>query len=104
MDRLTLLLQYHAEDPKDAFTRFALAQEYHKRGNPAKACELYESLVSMQPEYTGTYYHLGKLYQHQGQAGEAARVFRRGIDVCVQQGALKDLSELRDALMALNDE
>ncbi len=104
VDRLALLLQYHAEDPHDAFTCFALAQEYAKHGNTVKACSLYESLVAMQPTYTGTYYHLGKLYLALDQRKEAAEIFRKGIAVSSQERALKDLSELQQALMELHDE
>ena len=58
----------------------------------------------MQPTYTGTYYHLGKLYLALGQRDKAAEIFRKGIAVSSQEGALKDLSELQQALMALHDE
>ena len=103
-DRLEVLLQFHAEDPSDAFTRFALAQEYVKRGRSLKACELYESLIEMRPAYTGTYYHLGKLYQSLDRMEDAARTFRSGIAACSQKRDAKDLSELKQALRALCDE
>ncbi len=103
-ERLRALQAYHAKDPDDAFVRFALAQEYAKRGNVEKACALYESLVEAQPAYTGTYYHLGKLYASLGRSGEAAEVFRRGIAVTMRKGVAKDLSELQQALMDLEHE
>ena len=102
-DRLSLLLQYYAEDPSDAFTCFALAHEYAKRGELERACELYELLISMQPAYTGTYYHLGKLYAELNRTADAAAVYHKGITICSQEGAMKDLSELKQALMALDD-
>jgi len=103
-DRLEALVAFHAEDPQDVFTRFALAQEYAKRGDVARACELYESIVAMQPSYTGTYYHLGKLYESLGRPAEASAIYRKGIAVATREHAHKDLSELRQVLMELEDE
>ena len=102
-DRLSLLQQFHAEDPGDAFTCFALAQEYAKRGEHLKACALYESLVQTQPSYTGTYYHLGKLYLHLRRPEAARKVFLAGIEVSARANMIKDCSELRQALMDLDD-
>lgn len=99
-DRLAALLAFYEQDPGDAFTCFALAQEYDRRGQPEQAAAFYERLVEAQPEYTGTYYHLGKLYERLGRREEALAVYRRGIEVCRRVRQLKDLSELQDALLA----
>src|SRR5690606_16036751 len=71
MDRLALLLQFHEEDPADAFTLFAIAQEYLKRDAPDEALAFFEKLRHDQPDYTGTYYHLGKLYERLGRNDDA---------------------------------
>ncbi len=98
-DRLALLLAFFGQDPEDAFTRFAIAREYLKRGEPEQALAFYEKLVADQPDYTGTYYHLGKLYEKLERKDEAAGTYRRGIEAARRQRNLKDLSELQDALM-----
>ena len=98
-DRLEQLSIFLAEDPTDAFTLFALAQEHTKRGDLEVARETYERLVSVAPEYTGTYYHLGMLHRKLGRGKEAEAVFERGIAVSRAQRAWKDLSELQDALL-----
>ena len=100
MDRLAALLEFHEQDPEDAFTHFALAQEYARRGDDARALAFYEKLAAGQPDYTGTYYHLGKLYQRLGRTGDAIATYERGIAVCRRQRNIKDLSELQDALLA----
>ncbi len=99
MDRLAHLQQFLEEDPDDAFTRFALAQEHQKRGDAERAQALYEALVAEQPGYVGTYYHLGKLYEAQGEAEAAQTIYERGIAVAREQRDTKNLSELQDALM-----
>ena len=98
-DRLALLLAFYEQDPDDAFTRFAIAQEYRKRGVPEQALVFYEQLVAEQPDYTGTYYHLGKLYEEVGRKDDAVDAYRKGIEIARQQHNLKDLSELQDALL-----
>ncbi len=103
-DRLARLLEFYRADPKDAFTRFALAQEYAKRGELARAQSYYEGLMAAVPEYTGTYYHLGKLYLAQGNHTRAARVFRLGMDAAAREGQHRDLAELRKALETMEPE
>ncbi len=98
-DRLAFLLDFYEQDPGDAFTRFAIAREYLKRGEPEQALAFYEKLVAELPAYTGTYYHLGKLYETLGRKDEAVAVYQKGIEAARRQRNLKDLSELQDALL-----
>jgi len=98
-DRLTLLLAFYEQDPGDPFTRFALAREYLKQGNAEQALLFYEKLVAEQPDYTGTYYHLGKLYEVLGRKEEALDIYQQGIEAARRQRNQKDVSELQDALL-----
>ena len=100
MDRLAALLDFHHADPDDAFTRFALAQEYLKRDEPAQALAFFEALVRDHPDYVGTYYHLGKLYETLGRAESAAGVYRSGIAAATRAGDAHARSELQGALLA----
>lgn len=98
-DRLALLLQFHEEDPGDPFTQFAIAQEYVKRGESEKALAFYEKLTIDHPDYTGTYYHLGKLYEALGRKAQALATYRTGIDVAQRLRDFHARAELQDALM-----
>ena len=98
-DRLEALLQYFEYDPGDSFTRFALAREYQKRGNTERALEFFEGLVRDTPDYVGTYYHLGKLYEQEGRKEEAKATYRRGIAAARRLRDVHTASELRDALL-----
>jgi len=97
MDQLSRLKEFYEEDPEDPFTRFALAQEYLKEGDVEEARSLFEELVESNPDYVGTYYHLGKLYEELDRRQQAIETYEQGIDVAREQGAQKDLSELQDA-------
>lgn len=96
-DRLEQLKAFYEEDPEDPFTRYALAQEHLKAGNLERALALFEELVQTDPDYVGTYYHLGKLYERLGRVDDALDVYDRGIEVARGQGEQKALSELKDA-------
>lgn len=98
-DRLTHLLQFYEEDPNDPFTRFALAQEYVKRGEPEKALGIYEKLTIDHPDYVGTYYHLGKLYEGLGRKEQAIATYRTGIAAAQRLRDFHARAELQDALM-----
>ncbi len=100
MDRIELLRSYLEEDPSDAFTRFALATEYRKEGDLDRAVSCFETLVREQPDYVGTYYHLGKLYLEMNRHDEALQTFRSGIAVAAQQVDHHARAELQDALLA----
>ncbi len=98
-DRLATLLDYLRDDPDDPFVRYALAQEYLKRGDTAEALRFFEELAADQPEYVGTYYHLGKLYETLGRTPDAVRTYRAGIDAATRASDLHARAELQSALL-----
>jgi predicted Zn-dependent protease len=100
MHRLAALLDFHRDDPGDPFTRFALAQEYLKVGDDAQALSFFEGLVLDHPDYVGTYYHLGKLYERLGRAGAAVEAYRAGVAAATRANDLHARSELQGALLA----
>lgn len=99
MDRLAVLQEYLKEDPDDAFTRFALAQELRARGQLDAAVQTFEGLVAAQPDYVGTYYHLGKLFEELGRTEDAILAYRAGIEHAAAANDLHARAELQSALM-----
>ncbi len=61
-NRLEQLLKYLDEDPKDAFTLYAIAMEYMK-GDLKKSRNYFEKLLKEHPNYLATYYQVGHLYE-----------------------------------------
>ena len=97
--RLKTLQQFLKEDPDDPFTRFALAREHLKEGSVEHALDCFEKLVERSPDYVGTYYHLGKLYEQIGRREDAISTYRRGIEEASKQREAHARSELQSALM-----
>lgn len=99
MDRLAALQAFFQDDPDDPFTRFALAQEHLKRGEADEALAFFEGLVRDRPDYVGTYYHLGKLYEALGRGDDARATYRSGIDAAVRVNDAHARAELQGALL-----
>jgi tetratricopeptide (TPR) repeat protein len=103
VDRLRQLLAFHADDPNDAFTIFALALEYRKRGDTAAAVGHFEQLMRDHPRYVGTYYHLGKLYEDLARPDDAVTTYEAGVKIAEAARDLHARAELQAALMEARD-
>jgi Tfp pilus assembly protein PilF len=99
MDRIAKLKSFIEANPADLFSRHALAMEYVKMGEEDLAALEMRTLLDINPDYAGTYYHLGKLFERKGREDEARLVYEKGILVCEK---LKELNNLRELKAALN--
>lgn len=99
MDRIAALQEFLRDDPDDPFTRFALAQEFAKRGDAGRALAHYEGLVQDRPDYVGTYYHLGALYRALGRDDDARATLRAGVAAATAAGDAHARAELQGALL-----
>ena len=88
------------DNPNDPFLYFAMAKELEKKADWVSALEWYERLVKEHPDYTGTYYHLGLLYQREGRLEDAMKTWKNGVQVCEKVGADHDKRELQGLIMA----
>ncbi|MBS1665235.1 MAG: hypothetical protein JST68_29590, partial [Bacteroidetes bacterium] len=61
MDRIEKLKEFLQKDPKDSFSKHALALEYSKLGDEVTARRLLEEVLTDDPRAVGSYYQLGKL-------------------------------------------
>ncbi|WP_345952472.1 tetratricopeptide repeat protein [Mucilaginibacter sp. PAMB04168] len=96
-DRLTKLLEFLKGEPNDEFLLYALATEYLRLNDVDKALQYYESLVAEHPNYTGTYYHLGKLYETLNRKDEAIVIYQKGMQITRQKRDNHAFSELQSA-------
>ncbi|SEL12608.1 heme biosynthesis protein HemY [Parapedobacter koreensis] len=94
-DRLQQLIGFLAESPQDPFLTYALATEYLKLGQSDKAVQYFEELLVRHPDYVGTYYHLGKLYEALDRREEAIAIYEKGMRAATKKRDMHALSELQ---------
>ena len=95
-DRLNQLLEFHKDDPNDAFTLYAIATEY-KEEEPKTALTYFENLLENHENYVGTYYHVCKLYEQMGEKDLAAKNYIKGLQISQKEQNFHAHAELREA-------
>lgn len=93
--RLEKLLEFLKNEPNDPFLKYALATEYFNLQDYDKALFYFEDLVSGHPDYVGTYYHLGKLYEILNRKSEAIEIYKSGMLIARKAGDNHAYSELQ---------
>lgn len=97
MDRINKLQQYLLASPSDSFLRHALALEYIKIGNDTEARNLFESILTDDEKYVGSYYHLAKLLERIGENELAIKWYEKGMAVAKEAGDQHSYNELQAA-------
>ena len=95
--RLVKLFEFLESDPNDSFILYAIATEYNVQGDLENALKYYLQLTEKHPDYVGTYYHLGKLYEKLGQQEEGMKIYQTGMQAARQKRDMHALSELQGA-------
>lgn len=102
--RLNQLMGFLENSPQEPFILFAIAKEHEKGEQLQQALDYYIQIETNSPDYVGTYYHLGKLYEKLGKDAAAFSTYKRGMEVAKAAGDQHSLSELAGAKMELGDE
>jgi tetratricopeptide (TPR) repeat protein len=95
--RLERLIEMRKEDPNDPFLLYAIAMEHQKAQQLELALTFYEELIETHPDYVGTYYHLGKLYEQLKKTDEADACYQIGMKVARKMGDNHAYNELQSA-------
>lgn len=103
-DRLRMIEEMLSSNPNDPFLKYAAALEHRKKGHSEMVIEIFEDLIQNHPDYLGTYYQLGKMYEDQGDVEKALDIYRKGRAIAQAQNDSKTLGELSEALMLLEDD
>lgn len=103
MERIARLKEFLAATPHDAFLQHALALEYIKAGDDAAARTLFENILTCDPGYIGSYYHLAKLLERSEDHPQAIAWYEKGMVAARKAGDNHALSELRMAYEELTD-
>ncbi|MEO6583653.1 MAG: tetratricopeptide repeat protein [Ferruginibacter sp.] len=97
MDRIEKLKDLLAANDKDAFLRHALALEYIKGGDDEKAKKLFQAILSEEPGYVGSYYHLAKLLERNNELDAAVKYYEFGMAEAKKAGDMHSYYELQAA-------
>ena len=97
MERIDRLKEFLRVNPTDSFIQHALALEFVKKGDDAEARRLFEELLSRDPGYTGSYYHLGKLFERNGDTKSALNWYEKGMEQTHKAGDRHAYGELKGA-------
>lgn len=97
MDRIAKLKEFLETNPNDSFIQHALALEYVKAGDDAKAKRLFENLLAKDENYVGSYYHLGKLLERSDEKESALRWYEMGMLKAKEAGDSHAYNELQAA-------
>jgi Tfp pilus assembly protein PilF len=101
MNRIEILKGFLEHEPRDSFSRYALALEYVKTGDIDSARREFEFVRNNDPDYVATYFQLAQLYRNQGMRHEAEKTYRTGITVATKIGDAHTKGELEEALEGL---
>jgi tetratricopeptide (TPR) repeat protein len=100
MNRIDKLKEFLQATPNDSFLQHALALEYIKEGNDTEAKLLFETILDREPNYVGSYYHLGKLLERNNNIVEAINVYTKGM---LEAKAAKDNHSYNELMGAWED-
>lgn len=97
MERIDKLKTFLEKSPNDPFLKHALALEYVKLGDEAGARQLFEEILTHDPGYVGSYYHLGKLLERTGEPQLAIEWYEKGLAAAKAAGDRHAYGELQGA-------
>ncbi|OQP64089.1 hypothetical protein A3860_22035 [Niastella vici] len=97
MDRITQLKEFLQANPGDNFLKHALALEYIKIGEDNTAKSIFEEILTQDPNYIGSYYHLAKLLERTGDTDAAIAWYEKGMEAAKKAGDKHAYGELRSA-------
>lgn len=104
MERIEKLNTMLEQFPKDCFLWHALALEWAKLGDYTRARTHFEHVLALDPDYIGTYYHLGKTLEKLALGTEASSIYEEGIKRASRLNDNHARNELQQALDDLNDD
>jgi Tfp pilus assembly protein PilF len=103
MERINRLKEFLAASPGDSFLKHALALEYVKLDNDTEARKIFEEILTNDPSYIGSYYHLAKLFERIGDTKAAIDWYEKGMQAAKLAGDHHALNELRAGYEELVD-
>ncbi len=98
MEQLERLL---AQDPDDAFTLYAMAQEMAKQARHVEAIAFYDRCLGVAPHYCYAYFHKARSQEAAGDADGARETLRAGLAASEAAGDAQAVGEIGAYLQGL---
>ncbi len=90
-----------ADDPNDAFLRYALAMEYAGEGNVEEALRCFKNMFTDKLEYVPAYLQAGQILMRLDRPDEARATFKNGITLAQRLGDAHAAGEMEGFLDTL---
>ena len=97
-ERLDKLKRMLEREPDDTFLLYGLALEHKKLGEHARAIELLDRVIALDPGYCYAYHQKGLAFESTGDAESARAAYRAGIDAARKKGDAHAQDEIEAAL------
>lgn len=101
MDRIAMLKEILAQNPKDTLARYGLAMEYSNSGQVEDALTEFGNLLATNPDYAAGYFMAAQMLAREGRQEEARKMLRDGIAAAQRTGNLHAQSEMEGMLGGL---
>jgi len=100
-DRLDQLRGMLADEPGDAFLRYAIALELKRKGEMETATTDLEHLLRDKPDHVASYYQLALMLADLGRVADAIHTCDAGMLQCIVTGDRKARAELQELRTSL---
>lgn len=104
MERIKRIKEFLKASPGDNFLQHALALEYIKQQDDITARSIFEEILTRDPNYTGSYYHLAKLLERLNLQNLAMEWYQKGMQRAKLAGDNHTYNELRAAYEEIADD
>lgn len=99
MNRLEALMEMlESEETPDAFTRYAIAQEYANQKDFSKAFHWFEATLQTDALYVPAYQQWGLALAESGDLDKAEEVLRKGLNIAREKGDFHTAEEIEAAI------
>jgi len=98
MDRIAVLTEILAQNPKDAFARYGLAMAYVSEGKTEDALREYGTAIENTPDYVPAYQMSAQVLMKLGRMDEAKARLEAGMAACERTGNAHAASEMQGML------
>ena len=97
-ERLEKLQKMLEREPNDTFLIYGLALEHKKLGDQARAIELLDRVIALDPGYCYAYHQKGLAFESTGDTESARSAYRAGIEAAKRKGDAHAQGEIEAAL------